>query len=71
MSTNNSSSDIFIPEVYGNAPEGDFPARFIGAWTARYPKSNRIIFGFLCLNEAITDTIKDEEGADAFGNYIG
>jgi len=51
---------------YGNAPNGDYPAIFTGAFEAKYPKSPRLIFGFTILN---ADGETPHNGSDGGGLY--
>jgi hypothetical protein len=37
--------------AYGNAPAGEYKAIFTGTFPARYPKGQRLIFGFLLLDQ--------------------
>ena len=48
--------------VYGDAPEGEHPAIFVGAQQARFPKGARLIFQFLILNSDQETPLENEQG---------
>ena len=48
--------------VYGDAPEGEHPAIFVGAQRFRFPKGTRLIFQFLILNSDQEAPLENEQG---------
>jgi hypothetical protein len=48
--------------VYGNSPEGEFPAILETVFTSKYPRGERLIFGFMVLQSDCKAALQDASG---------
>jgi hypothetical protein len=55
-----------IRTVYGNCPTGEYPAIFVDAFPARYPKGERLLVSFLILDEARQAPRQNNQGDDLY-----